>query len=300
MRKLLLCGALASIMVFLLALRIPMQILIDPLQELGVAKAEAEESIGYNFINSSLSFYMTEQMKKMPQSRRAALVKMLGDYARAYVESPAFAARYKKERDEYLAAQIVPQGAKGLNKEQLIQKFLESLKNDEAQILEELETASGSKKLEDEAGLKQVREAMEALKDSKHPLHKKYFNLMKEELMPDQSEVVYEETLEAKAATATKAATAAKEAMKIKAAPQEEDPFPPTPHEMVKMRLKEFIEISATVDFDAKIEQRFNTAYFVDEKFEHNSRVWKAMYRCGKEVILPARTYAQQWLASLK
>jgi hypothetical protein len=58
--------------------------------------------------------------------------------------------------------------------------------------------------------------------------------------------------------------------------------------------------MSGSVDYNAKIEKRGSTYYFVDEKYEQKDDTWKRMYRCGKEVMVPARAYAQAWLASLK
>lgn len=283
--------AFASVLVMLFALRSPMHVFTDLLLELGVEKETANESIAYNFLTSSLSFHLTDQIKKMPPTRRAAIVKSLGDYIRNYVESPVFAERYKKEREEHLAFLKVPIATTGPSKEDMIAKFIESLKDDEAGILKELKTLTGAKKAEYEAGLKQVREAMAALQNSRHPLHAKYFKEMKDELMPELREVTYDDPEEAKAA---------KEAMKNIVEVKDEEVYPPTPKELVIQQLKKFIEISGTVDFNAKTQQQFGVTTFVDKKYEEKSHVWKAMYRSGKEVMVPARAYAQQWLASLK
>lgn len=288
MKKRILLVVMGFFALALFAYRLPQKFWIDPFLELGIPKPEADQFIADNFFNSSLSFYMTDQIKKMPQARRAALVKTLGDYIRAYVESSAFTTKYKEERDAYMALSAPMQS--GPTREEMIANFIESLQRDEAEIMRELKTATGSKKTELDEALKQVREALAALKDIRHPQHKKYFDLMKEELMPDQGkEVKYDDPAEAKAA---------KEALNMMGI--DEDPFPATPREMVVKRLKEFIEVSGSVDFNAKVEKRGSKLYFVDEKYEQKSDTWKKMYRCGKEVLLPARAYAQQWLATLK
>lgn len=283
--------AFASVLVMLFALRSPMPIFTDLFLELDVEKETANESIAYNFLTSSLSFNLTDQIKKMPLSRRAALVKLLGDYIRNYVESPVFAERYKKEREEHSAFQrMISIETNGPSKEEMITKFIQSLKTDETGILKELKTLSGTKKAEYEIVLKQVREAMAALQNSNHPLHEKYFKEMKDELMHELREVFYEDPEEAKAS---------KESMKHIVEVKEEELYPPTPKEMVIKQLKKFIEISGTVDFNPKTQQQYGVTTFVDKKYENESRVWKAIYRSGKEVIVPARVYAQQWLASL-
>ena len=255
----------------------------DILKELGLEKEMAEEYISGNFFNGSIQIYKTDQMLAMSQTKRAALVKPIGEYIKAYVTSPVFAAKFEEERKSFMGLDMMEAAP---SREEMIEQFLQQLKKDEAEIVQAMKNASGSEKVELEKAMKQVREAQTALKDSKHPLHKKYFDLMKEEMMPDKSAFRYEDPAEVKAA---------EEAMKN----IEIETFPSTPQELIKKRLKEFIEISGSVDFNAKLEKRGGISYFVDPRYEQKDHTWKLIFRCGKEVILPARTFAQQWLALL-
>ncbi len=255
----------------------------DILKELGLEKEMAEDFISGNFFNGSIQIYKTDQMLAMSQTKRATLVKPIGDYIKAYVASPAFATKFEEERKSFLGLDLVEAAP---SREELIEQFLQQLKTDESEIVQAIKTASSSQKTELEKALKQVREAQVALKDPKHPLHKKYFDLMKEEMIIDNTVVRYEDPAEAKAA---------EEAMKG----IELETFPSTPQELIKKRLKEFIDISGSVDFNAKLEKRGSISYFVDPRYEQKDHTWKLIFRCGKEVILPARAYAQQWLALL-
>lgn len=71
--------------------------------------------------------------------------------------------------------------------------------------------------------------------------------------------------------------------------------YPPDPIDMVKKRLTDFLEISATVDFDAEVRDN----QFVKEAYEKKNGWWKMCFRAGKPVIDAAREEAQKWLDEL-
>ena len=73
---------------------------------------------------------------------------------------------------------------------------------------------------------------------------------------------------------------------------ENEKKYPSDPDEMVKKRLKDFLAISATVDFDAEL----NGWLFVDPDYEKKPAEWKMCYRAGKNVVMAAREEAQKWL----
>ena len=67
-------------------------------------------------------------------------------------------------------------------------------------------------------------------------------------------------------------------------------------NELIKQRLNEFLELSATVDFDAQLNGRM----FANPAYEAKSQQWKMCFRCGKEVITAAREEAKAWLKELE
>jgi hypothetical protein len=76
----------------------------------------------------------------------------------------------------------------------------------------------------------------------------------------------------------------------------DEKKMPSDPEELIKKRLHEFLDVSATVNFDAKV-----AGYsFADPIYESKSPQWKACYRAGREVIAAAREEAQIWLKELQ
>jgi hypothetical protein len=74
------------------------------------------------------------------------------------------------------------------------------------------------------------------------------------------------------------------------------DKYPSDPVKLVKKRLKEFLDISSSVDFDAELTA---THSFVKPEYERKSNQWKMCYRAGKDVVDAARVEAQNWLDAL-
>jgi hypothetical protein len=72
--------------------------------------------------------------------------------------------------------------------------------------------------------------------------------------------------------------------------------YPVEPDDMIKKRLADFLEISATVDFDAEV----NSGQFVNQEYQKKSNWWKMCYRAGKDVVNAAREEAESWLKELK
>jgi len=68
--------------------------------------------------------------------------------------------------------------------------------------------------------------------------------------------------------------------------------LPADPVVLVRNRLKEFLEDSATVNFDAKL----NGGVFTDPVYESKNQKWKMYYRAGKPVIEAAQDEIKKWL----
>jgi hypothetical protein len=75
--------------------------------------------------------------------------------------------------------------------------------------------------------------------------------------------------------------------------------YPEDPSAAIARRLREFLEISAEVDFAAPLTSRNGKMVFADEQYEQKSPQWKMCYRAGKEATAAARAAAQAWLREL-
>lgn len=76
---------------------------------------------------------------------------------------------------------------------------------------------------------------------------------------------------------------------------EDDKKLPADPNELIKKRLEKFMEISATVDFEATL----NGAQFANPEYEKKSDQWKMCYRAGKAVIAAAREEVAVWLKAL-
>ena len=72
----------------------------DVLKTLQIETADAKESIFINFQDGVLDFPYAPLVTKFAVGKRPAAVKELGDFIKAYTESPEFEERYKAAREE--------------------------------------------------------------------------------------------------------------------------------------------------------------------------------------------------------
>ena len=80
-----------------------------------------------------------------------------------------------------------------------------------------------------------------------------------------------------------------------------EKEYPVSPAEMIKSRLTYFLQLSATVDFNAKLGPGENgLKIFLNKAYEDKPSDWKLIFRAGKESTDAARAVATQWLGEMK
>jgi hypothetical protein len=68
---------------------------------------------------------------------------------------------------------------------------------------------------------------------------------------------------------------------------------------MLKKRLQAFLELTSSMNFDAKLIKQNDKMKFEDPALESKSREWKLCFRSGRETIMAARTCASKWLKEL-
>lgn len=75
-----------------------------------------------------------------------------------------------------------------------------------------------------------------------------------------------------------------------------EKAYPADPAILVKKRLQEYLQVAATVDFNAKLTGEGKKKTFVNPVYEKKSLKWKAIYRSGKEVNDVVTAFIKEWL----
>ena len=76
--------------------------------------------------------------------------------------------------------------------------------------------------------------------------------------------------------------------------------YPPDPRPVIAKRLRDFLKVSADVDFDATLVASSGKMKFANPAYEKKSGEWKLCYRTGKEPVEVARGFATEWLAELE
>lgn len=72
--------------------------------------------------------------------------------------------------------------------------------------------------------------------------------------------------------------------------------YPQDPVVMIKTRLQEYLQISSTVDFSAKLTGTGKKQTFVNPVYEKKILKWKDIYRAGKEVNEVITIFVKDWL----
>ena len=237
------------------------------LQQLDLSEVEAKEAIRDNFLRGELWFPDKQAIKSVAISKRVTTVKELGTYIRQYIESPEFNKAYQEFR-----AAAVPSG-KGDVKTLIGKRLLvieEELKEAEAK----LKAATGDVKKLYELSASQLKQERDALKSPSHPMHKDYVENLTDESDENAAQGKREET-------------------------SFNESYPPTVKELIKLRLQKFLEVTATIDFNAKLVQQGKFKVFADPALEAKDGDWKKLFRAGSETINAARQFAQQWMRDL-
>jgi hypothetical protein len=79
-----------------------------------------------------------------------------------------------------------------------------------------------------------------------------------------------------------------------------ETEYPARQNDFLKMRLQQFLQQTANIDFTAKLVRQGRKMVFADPQLEQKDPFWKSCFRSGKRTVDAARAFAQQWLTELK
>jgi hypothetical protein len=235
------------------------------LKALGIPPAMAKEKIGYGFMGSYFSPPSNSTYKTYPAGKRAEAVQQLGYFAKTYLTSVEFQKTYKAEVEV-----MKPSKPKSIE-ERLAEQtadFKKMIKQNE-EMLKNPQLKAGA-----ESNLKGLKDLLASYEDKNHPRHAKQMSSI--QMMYDGDMKWYNAQvakLEAK--------------------------YPADIKQFLKMRLQEFLDISATVDYNAELKQDGRLKRFVNPAYERQSMNWKYCFRAGKETTEAARAFVQQWLKEL-
>jgi hypothetical protein len=240
--------------------------LADPPAELGVKDPEAKRAVESALQTGFVSVYPVRNvLKSASPDARADLVENALAWAKAYTETPEFAASWAAARD---AAKPQPKTQESIEEElakrrrerqQQIEdakKVLEALPPEQRQGMEEGIQAmiESSKQMdEDPAMLDIQRQGLEMQRAAEKQQH-------------DEAMKKWEET------------------------------FPADPRIAIARRLRAFLETCGDVDFAAEVVTENGRTRFTSQELEMKPKEWKLCYRAGEPAVTTARDFATAWL----
>jgi hypothetical protein len=210
-----------------------------------------------------------------PESRAAA-VSAVAAVVRAYVDTDAFRERYAAER----------QGRR-------------------PQELQSTTTSAGEVDTQTREAEKGMADAQAALKDMPPEMRKMVEAMMKQagsegsmdEAFAAGRKGVKDGAAQQKKAIAETNAAAAKSQQSAQAFDAE---YPANPDHLLARRLREFLDLAATVPDSAVLVPRGGKMVFADPQLEKKPDFWKQLYRAGKPARGAARAAAEAWLKALE
>ena len=236
---------------------------------LGIGEADAR-GIADSAIDGSYSYYrITKPFLKLPPAMRAATVTESIAWAKVYYSSAAFKKSWANKRE---ASKPTPPETKGtaaddVNKANAdMRKQIDDMKKVAATLPPDQRKAV-------ETAIQQMTAQTEAaLKDP-------------------QRQALQRQSAEANRANEQKR-------YQDETKHWQED-FPADANAIIARRLHNFLNISANVNFDAKLANSGGRLVFADAQYERMPSDWKICYRAGREATAAARAGATAWLKEL-
>ncbi len=240
-------------------------------KELGITETQGTEKIRNSFLYGHLEYYGLKNLHAIALSNRAALTTDLLVYAKNYVNGSSFRKTWMEERK---AARPVTPVMENKTEEEIRREKIEEM---ETSIQKGEETIKKMPDLE-----KAMRPTIDLMKKNideyKKPDNAFIKSLVQYQQMENERRKQrYEEDLQ-----------------------RWNRNYP----ENFDIRLKEYLEkylsLAATVDFKARLEEKYGKKRFVDPALEARPGDWKMIFRAGPEVYGAAQPFVQQWLKELK
>lgn len=262
---------LAIISLFLFSFTVTERSAEDLWKQLGLTQLQGTEKIKKSFINDYFDTYGLKTAKNIATGNRAAVAKDLLTYVKQYVNSASFKAAYEKERASAKPTLSTPSN-----------KTKESIRKDKIEETEKLMKTTEEIIRTSNADMKKTMQDIltmhkKNLEDYKDPNSQTINMLWEQELFIRESDKKHFEENQKRYETE----------------------YPANYRDIVKVRLKRYLELAATVDFSAELVEKDGRKRFVKSSYEAKNYEWKTVYRAGKEVYDVAKVFAEQWLKEL-
>lgn len=241
----------------------------DLFKKLGCEEEEVSGVVRDNLMYGYLYYPgCSKVFKKIAESERVEVVNMLYDYIRQVVASESFRQRYYEEHEAYKPKEPV--------KEDIVK-----IDDAQAQMMKLIEEQLNNPYL-DEASKAELRKSVEEMKKQLSQTETKEQLEQMDEKAAREAEEKYQRDM-----VIYKTEMAEWEKMKDM-------------NYMLKTRLKAFLDLTAGIDFNAKLVKSEKLMVFENPDYEAKDYFWKACFRCGPTTINQARIKAKEWLSELR
>lgn len=238
--------------------------------ELGLNEVETREDLLTALNSGSVPIYgASAALKKVKPEVRATLVQGVLAWAKAYCETPEFAAAYQARRNGMMPAAPEVNGT--------VEEEVERQKAEMLQQIEEMKTMKATLPADQQPAMDDVIRGMLASVEQMYgDPEMRQMQMQGIEMQRAEEQRQYAEALE-----------------------EWKQNYPQDPRRMIARRLREFLAVSAEVNFDAQLKQEGRLMRFVDAQYEQKPAEWKLCYRTGRETVAAAREFATAWLGAL-
>lgn len=239
--------------------------------QIGAKEADARREAGYALTSGHVPYYLAAKaFLAAGPAVRASLVSQGLAWAKSYFASAEFASAYRALREQNRPA-AAPAAASG---DQRLKAMLDEQR-------------------------KQLEESKKNLAQLPPDLRKQMEPVIKQMEAQLQKTASDPQMLEMMKQGFAAEAQDAQESHRQRVAAWEKT-YPAEPSALIVLRLREFLETSASVDYAAKLTRRGDRMVFADPRLEDRSSEWKLCYRAGREAVDAARASAKAWLAELE
>ncbi len=243
------------------------------LETLKITAEQAHMAIWDSFSYGNYAGPTSKDYHNFTKPIQVAMIKEIGAFAKAYSQSDDFKKRYAERREGNKPQPPQPYQPMAELRKKQHDAMVANIKDIEGK----LNTFTGDTRKAMDQALVMLKQQLKEFDDPKNPM----FSAEMEATMKNG----YDEQM--------------KNYQRQVAEWQKENPE--SPHDLIKQRLTGFLQLSSTVDFNAKLQKGpDNKMVFVNPEYEAKDSDWKYIYRSGKEATDAARAVATQWLAELK
>ena len=233
------------------------------LQRLGLAEPDAERYTTDKLLFDNFAYYAVSQsFKAMDDDARADVIKGAASWARTYLESDTFAEQYAQKRTE--AEPQPPEYTESVDDE--LERTLEKQRADYE------ESRKGIAALPEDMRKGLVESLDATLKMMNEP-----------QMLDAQRQGIEQRRVSEQASYEESHARWEKE-------------YPEEVKGLIELRLKDFLDTTKDMDFDADLEERNGKQVFEDPDLEAKPPEWKVYFRAGEEAVTAARGAATEWL----